>query len=70
MRGVYISSAIGWLRDRGSSPLARGLPLMVSFISFSDRIIPACAGFTYGWLDKFRMAPDHPRLRGVYHASS
>ena len=50
----------------GSSPLARGLLLVIMVVSILGGIIPARAGFTrraspLGWC-----ATDHPRSRGVY----
>ena len=65
-RGVY---AIDVRRDDvliGSSPLARGLPVLQTFCRPSIRIIPARAGFTFTGLTGWRMRRDHPRSRGVY----
>ena len=51
---------------RGSSPLARGLPLHRGTVDRSTGIIPARAGFTGA--DNFQLLRhrDHPRSRGVY----
>ena len=52
---------------KGSSPLARGLPLGTSVLICDRGIIPARAGFTPS---ASRMSPstgDHPRSRGVYY---
>ena len=50
----------------GSSPLARGLLVVVSGRVFSCGIIPARAGFTGGDRVGHGGLPDHPRSRGVY----
>ena len=51
---------------RGSSPLARGLPLTPAYWRRRTRIIPARAGFTGPRLRPRRRRGDHPRSRGVY----
>ena len=65
-RGVYL-----WSRDeydvaRGSSPLARGLPMSRWRKESSSGIIPARAGFTVSGDAPFKAGADHPRSRGVY----
>ena len=65
-RGVYTSVTPRPSPRRGSSPLARGLPLDTTAQTSAQGIIPARAGFTV-----HRRAPggvhrDHPRSRGVY----
>mgnify|MGYP001673488441 CR=1 FL=1 len=50
----------------GSSPLARGLPLLVHTPGLASRIIPARAGFTVSRSPRAVPARDHPRSRGVY----
>ena len=45
-RGVYAQAAMEAVMVKGSSPLARGLPLSFAGKSTDDRIIPARAGFT------------------------
>ena len=65
-RGVYRSSHAPEPFWAGSSPLARGLPLVYRQSTYWERIIPARAGFTEG-LVRLRGPPqDHPRSRGVY----
>ena len=65
-RGVYPLPPRAAAFIRGSSPLARGLPLNVKTTAGDFGIIPARAGFTRG-LRRLRCAPtDHPRSRGVY----
>ena len=54
----------------GSSPLARGLLVVVSGRVFSCGIIPARAGFTDTLSCHNRLVGDHPRSRGVYLASA
>ena len=68
-RGVYSLAASGGGSMRGSSPLARGLPLPERLAAVLVRIIPARAGFTFvcSFVSRFRL--DHPRSRGVYLAS-
>ena len=50
----------------GSSPLARGLRVVVRPGSHVAGIIPARAGFTPDSARRCRSAADHPRSRGVY----
>ena len=50
----------------GSSPLARGLPLMTEFTYWKLGIIPARAGFTCPTTRNSSLGKDHPRSRGVY----
>ena len=65
-RGVYL-----WPRKypgftKGSSPLARGLPVLVEELFPVIRIIPARAGFTLTASPRRAVESDHPRSRGVY----
>ena len=66
LRGVYATVEGLPHGCEGSSPLARGLPLILPGIEDRDRIIPARAGFT--WCTRSGVSPteDHPRSRGVY----
>ena len=69
-RGVYIFLGPGPARHQGSSPLARGLPVLRLGGPGRARIIPARAGFTHRvYLHRAR-PPDHPRSRGVYRAET
>ena len=66
-RGVYVQVLFTLVRVRGSSPLARGLLVVLVIVESCGRIIPARAGFT-----RFRTGlpwagRDHPRSRGVYN---
>ena len=54
------------MRNRGSSPLARGLLDQMKRREMEDRIIPARAGFTRPSPASSRRTRDHPRSRGVY----
>ena len=68
-RGVYSTPHSTFFGTKGSSPLARGLPLPRLGAGDDAEIIPARAGFTrvtraIGW-----SRPDHPRSRGVYAES-
>ena len=51
----------------GSSPLARGLPLLHELRLREVGIIPARAGFTDASAAQAVYWADHPRSRGVYH---
>ena len=65
-RGVY--PVVIQARDAkwGSSPLARGLHRIRSFVQEHGGIIPARAGFTHEHHRRPRAHGDHPRSRGVY----
>ena len=60
---MRLSSPLG---GRGSSPLARGLPVRFIYFFMINRIIPARAGFTTGPTSSTTSTADHPRSRGVY----
>jgi len=65
-RGVYSAPLSESLCRCGSSPLARGLRMVLDTEDLDDRIIPARAGFTPAdglWIGH---VTDHPRSRGVY----
>ena len=65
-RGVYSRSLVcDWL-SVGSSPLARGLLVVVAERGDAEGIIPARAGFTEERLHAADPPRDHPRSRGVY----
>ena len=68
-RGVYARGDCRHCDDRGSSPLARGLPGQPVPAGEPGRIIPARAGFTRSYLGSPPMLKDHPRSRGVYAAA-
>ena len=68
LRGVYSSPSPHPGSGRGSSPLARGLPLTSLSASLAAGIIPARAGFTAAFSGRGRQRGDHPRSRGVYDA--
>ena len=65
-RGVYEYERGPAPRDRGSSPLARGLPTDLSVHKTIPGIIPARAGFTGADRQNGPLLWDHPRSRGVY----
>ena len=69
-RGVYCDRSSRSLFDRGSSPLARGLPVVDARQDSLARIIPARAGFTCSRRSPGQSRQDHPRSRGVYSMSS
>ena len=65
-RGVYGRRSSSRRSAKGSSPLARGLPIFFCAGAGGGGIIPARAGFT-GSTGAARGPPrDHPRSRGVY----
>ena len=65
-RGVYDFGPHWRYLPSGSSPLARGLPILVSVLKSLHRIIPARAGFTQAHSGRHEGEWDHPRSRGVY----
>ena len=65
-RGVYGQGDDEGCGDRGSSPLARGLPGPRRLKGRQARIIPARAGFTSSPPAAAPLMSDHPRSRGVY----
>ena len=65
-RGVYGVETAEPGADRGSSPLARGLPVPGRRQGDRAWIIPARAGFTQHARAARLGAEDHPRSRGVY----
>ena len=65
-RGVYAHACMGIHSMIGSSPLARGLPLIAVGPAGRRGIIPARAGFTVAGHTGFGDDADHPRSRGVY----
>ena len=69
-RGVYRSCCSTSRRRRGSSPLARGLQLVLELGDQGRGIIPARAGFTSAAAPSTAGPRDHPRSRGVYPAAA
>ena len=65
-RGVYSPARYAGRLSAGSSPLARGLPLIRMNPWPLLGIIPARAGFTGRRRSLQRLRQDHPRSRGVY----
>ena len=65
-RGVYHARYHTETPHGGSSPLARGLPGVVSRDARLSGIIPARAGFTPAAHRGSGIGTDHPRSRGVY----
>ncbi len=68
-RGVYLITAQVRGQVPGSSPLARGLHDGSMKAVWTNRIIPARAGFTTNQRSCDASTPDHPRSRGVYNAA-
>ena len=69
-RGVYPTRYPRLPPEKGSSPLARGLPRPAALNAGQLRIIPARAGFTSVPRHSPRSSSDHPRSRGVYPSLS
>ena len=66
LRGEYKAGFKRTTRGKGSPPLARGIPWILSIPGSQYRITPACAGNTNA-VELPRIYPwDHPRLRGEY----
>ena len=65
-RGEYLRQTVGMVHGTGSSPLSRGIHILVRGNVLHPRIIPALAGNTCGHVRKRFGAPDHPRSRGEY----
>ena len=65
-RGVYYYCTIRTKNGCGSSPLARGLHMVIPRLRHVHGIIPARAGFTRIWSPRRPTGRDHPRSRGVY----
>ena len=65
-RGVYAMEKGEITAEEGSSPLARGLPLLHELRLREVGIIPARAGFTRLVPGVRAASADHPRSRGVY----
>ena len=65
-RGVYGLGLVLRLLGGGSSPLARGLLIIIEIIQHLTGIIPARAGFTIEFILRSSSVTDHPRSRGVY----
>ncbi len=65
-RGEYSRRASCSSRERGSSPLSRGIRLAGPKSLIPSRIIPALAGNTQYLSAVFWLSRDHPRSRGEY----
>ena len=65
-RGVYHTDGRRSYLFSGSSPLARGLPVVAVGVCGAPRIIPARAGFILELEPSTEDTRDHPRSRGVY----
>ena len=65
-RGVYECAHGNGFSSKGSSPLARGLPIAPFHVYRPGGITPARAGFTRPMPSRTASAWDHPRSRGVY----
>ena len=69
-RGVYVNYGLVDGAGRGSSPLARGLPVHGPAVGVPGGIIPARAGFTTTSRCATGLSSDHPRSRGVYNPNA
>ena len=70
VRGEHRLAGVAGSLDNGSSPRARGTPMLGKRQVPRIRIIPACAGNTQHVLVAHRLPADHPRVRGEHTASS
>ena len=68
MRGEHRSEDVQLVRQKGSSPHARGAPPHVHLVAHDHGIIPACAGSTPRRCCALCRPRDHPRMRGEHLA--
>ena len=66
LRGEHVWVDVLPAMDKGSSPPARGAPVLRKGIPGWPRIIPACAGSTLPLPLPLHCPTDHPRLRGEH----
>ena len=66
IRGVHLDHMDSSCRDSGSSPHTRGTRDKSGATIYSDRIIPAYAGYTFAFIRLSPLYKDHPRIRGVH----
>ena len=66
MRGVHPLYLPICIVELGSSPHARGPPVVFAYLYSRVRIIPACAGSTPAGEKDYGGRQDHPRMRGVH----
>ena len=69
-RGEHIDLPPGAYTARGSSPLARGTPIMLMMTSCTTGLIPARAGNTHKNRAATQLSRAHPRSRGEHIVSS
>ena len=67
MRGEDWRRSVSSDGDSGSPPHARGRPPLLSCLTPSSRITPACAGKTCRTVSSLQPPWDHPRMRGEDH---
>src|SRR5690606_6797328 len=65
-RGEHCNSMAYSSASHGSSPHARGTPAVIRPPTGTRRLIPACAGNTYGLCSPYGQVPAHPRMRGEH----
>ena len=66
MRGEHTYLLPAAAGDAGSSPHARGAPLVADGEAVRKGIIPACAGSTVRATETRAISRDHPRMRGEH----
>ena len=66
IRGEHLGGAHATLPPRGSSPHTRGARHAATRRDTRLRIIPAYAGSTSASFGRYRVRPDHPRIRGEH----
>ena len=70
MRGEHAPAVVIPIMRAGSSPHARGAPLVTDAAEPDSRIIPACAGSTMGRWQCLEAGGDHPRMRGEHYGEN
>ena len=66
MRGKHHNRALQAVVLPGSSPHARGAPVLLPRDRHQAGIIPACAGSTVDTCIQHYLQRDHPRMRGEH----
>ena len=67
MRGENEIMDVFSLVMAGTSPRARGKPILAPSAALAARNIPACAGKTIRMVGDLQQDEEHPRVRGENH---
>ena len=65
-RGEYLPNLFNKFSQKGSSPLSRGIRVLIIQVNLLAGIIPALAGNTVTDIEHTAKRRDHPRSRGEY----